>query len=83
MQVKRAPRAVSGETEVIGNLSIAAVLQHERAAAEATLGRPLVDAVGFAMDVLKDGLGHALNVQQDRIDDCEEVVANEGGVKHG
>lgn len=82
MRIDGVPCAVNGETEVEMSQLISAVLQHERAAAEATLGRPLVDAVGFALDVMKGGLGHALNVQQDRVDECSQLITKQQGVKH-
>jgi hypothetical protein len=47
------------------------VLRRERQAAEATLGRPLINPYAFAADCLADGLGQALNNQQDRIDELD------------
>ena len=45
------------------------VLHRERQAAEATLGRPLINPYAFAADCLTHGLGQALNAEQGRIDD--------------
>lgn len=45
------------------------VLHRERSAAEATLGRPLIDDYAFAGDCIAHGLGHALNREQDRVDE--------------
>lgn len=44
------------------------ILRAERDAAEATLGRPLIDPLAFAADFLALGLGEALNREHDRID---------------
>lgn len=44
------------------------VLEAERDAAEATLGRPLIDPMAFATNVLALGLGEALNREHDHID---------------
>lgn len=52
-----------------------AVLYRERPNAEATLGRPLVDPYAFAADYIRDGLGHALNGEQDRIDDLDHRLS--------
>jgi hypothetical protein len=48
------------------------VLRRERQAAEATLGRKLVAPYAFAADCLLDGLGHALNAEQHRIDELDQ-----------
>lgn len=62
----------SGEGAILPQLLD--VLRRERQAAEATLGRKLFAPYAFAADCLFDGLGHALNAEQDRIDETRSAA---------
>lgn len=57
------PRTTATETRV----HYFDVLRAERDAAEATLGRPLIDPIAFAADVLALELDEALNREHGRI----------------
>jgi hypothetical protein len=53
-------------------LQLIDILLRERQMAEATLGRRLIDPYAFAADCLAQGLGYALNAEQDRIDELDQ-----------